>query len=158
MTIAPMKSPHHYVRLTIAVIFLVLAGVPSQPQALETDAIGRRGDSQDEGFTAGGIRATKKQKRLREGTKLVDRIGYFQATGDRVTFYASDGKERFRALENLLLERVARIISETPERVDWTVAGTITEFRGSNYLLLTHAVLKIKNHTEPDDLLSSRQR
>jgi hypothetical protein len=58
-------------------------------------------------------------------------------------FYAADNR-RFTTLENLNLERVARVISDSPDTLEWTVSGTITEFQGANYLLLSRAVLKSK--------------
>jgi len=82
--------------------------------------------------------------RLREGTSLVDVPGYFKMMGDRATFYTADDKERFGGLENLNLERIAVAMDETPDQLDWIVSGTITEYRGSNHLLVTRAVLKTK--------------
>ena len=83
-------------------------------------------------------------RRQREGTQVADRIGYFKMTGDRITFYTKDGQERYRGLENLALERVAQIISEsqTHVRVQWRVSRIVTEFRGSNYLMITRALIK----------------
>jgi hypothetical protein len=82
--------------------------------------------------------------RWREGSRLIDQLGYFKLTGDRVTFVASDGKLKFDGLENLAVERIARTIGDNPDQLEWTVSGIITEFRGTNYLLVTQAVLKTK--------------
>ena len=84
--------------------------------------------------------------RIREGTNLKDQKGYLKVTGDRITFYTCDGNQRFRGLENLALQRIAETIdrSTAPGRLEWTVSGTITEFRGANYLLISRAVLKSK--------------
>lgn len=76
-------------------------------------------------------------KRLREGAELVDEVGTFQATGDRITFYTSSGRS-FRVLENLALDRIAATIDKPRE---WLVQARITEFRGNNYLLITRATL-----------------
>ncbi|MEX2138718.1 MAG: hypothetical protein WD894_05615 [Pirellulales bacterium] len=86
-----------------------------------------------EGYLAGG--------RWREGSKLVDVPGQFKISGDRVAFHSVDGKTRFACLENLNSERVARIVGESPETLDWSVQGTITEFKSENYLLVTQAVI-----------------
>lgn len=86
-----------------------------------------------DGYLAGG--------RWREGSKLVDVPGQFKISGDRVAFHSVDGKTRFACLENLNSERVARIVGESPETLDWIVHGTITEFRSENYLLVTQAVI-----------------
>ena len=80
--------------------------------------------------------------RLREGTKVERLTGHFKLTGDRVTFFTADGKQRLGGLENLALERVARTVKDSPSQLHWVVSGIITEYRGSNYLLVGHAVLK----------------
>jgi hypothetical protein len=87
-----------------------------------------------DGYLAGG--------RWREGSRLVDVTGQFKTSGERIAFHAADGKSRFPCLENLNSERVARIVAESPpESLDWTVQGTLTEFRNENYLLITQAVI-----------------
>lgn len=78
-------------------------------------------------------------ERLREGTQLVDLCGRFSQTGDRVAFYQGDEEKRMVCLENLALERVAAVVRESPDAVEWTVSGAITEFQGVNYLLLERA-------------------
>jgi hypothetical protein len=83
-------------------------------------------------------------QRQREGTSLVDVAGHFKLTGDRATFYTSDGSGRYGGLENLNLERIALLVSENPNQLEWSVSGTITEYRGANYLLITRAILKSK--------------
>jgi len=80
--------------------------------------------------------------RIREGAQIVDRLGHFQLTGERVTFVSQDGSGRFVVLESLSLQRVVRTITESSESLKWNVSGTATEFQGSNYLLLQRAILK----------------
>ena len=80
--------------------------------------------------------------RMREGTEVVDQLGYFRVTGDRVTFFTEDGKGRLVALENLNLDRVARAVADNPDSLQWIVTGTITEYRGANFLFVRRAVLK----------------
>jgi hypothetical protein len=87
--------------------------------------------------------------RWREGSKLVDVVGQFKVSGDRAAFHPADGKNRFLCLENLNSERVARIITESPEALDWIVQGTITEFRGENYLLISQAVIRTRSTRGP---------
>ena len=93
--------------------------------------------------TAGSEKPLEKQ---REGTTLTDVTGYFRLTGDRAMFYAESGA-RYGGLENLNLERVASVINENPEQLQWSVSGTITEYRGANYLLVSRATLKAKTAT-----------
>jgi hypothetical protein len=91
--------------------------------------------------------------RVREGAKI-DKTGCFRKTGDRVTFYADDGKTRYRGLENLMLERIARTIEENPGQLEWQVTGVVTEYRGANFLLVTHAVLRTNGSRTPSQQLT----
>jgi hypothetical protein len=81
-------------------------------------------------------------QRMREGSRLNDVAGHFDFAGDRIAFFPADGKESFRVLENLALERVSRILGESRTKPQWTVSGTITEYRGLNYLLVTRATIQ----------------
>lgn len=81
--------------------------------------------------------------RLREGTRLTDRMGHFRQNGDALTFVDEDGRE-LGGLPNLSLERIIRMLKavEEPESVKWSVSGTVTEFSGRNFLLVSRAVYK----------------
>jgi hypothetical protein len=81
--------------------------------------------------------------RLREGTQLTDHVGYFRQNGESLTFVDKEGRE-LGGLPNLGLERIIRMLKsvEEPESVTWSVSGTITEFAGRNYLLISRAVYK----------------
>ncbi|HEY2411364.1 MAG TPA: hypothetical protein VGI40_03940 [Pirellulaceae bacterium] len=88
--------------------------------------------------------ASKASERLREGTKLVDVVGTFQsAGGDSISFSRDGGKESFRVLENLALQRVGQALDLNAKH--WVVSGVITEYRGANYLLLTKAVVQLQD-------------
>ena len=87
---------------------------------------------------------------IREGSEIADQVGYFRATGDRVTFHLQDGKQRFVVLENLNLDRIARVIAEDAGRLSWSVTGTITEFRGANFLLVRRAVIQSRAEGRQD--------
>ncbi len=76
-------------------------------------------------------------------------LGSFKLTSDRATFYPADSEQRFQGLENLNLERISLVVGENPDRLDWIVSGTITEYRGTNYLLVTKATLKNKSARQP---------
>jgi hypothetical protein len=91
----------------------------------------------------GGLPALPQDNvRVREGTQLADRLGHFLTSGGRVVFVTADGKSRLVGLENLNLERIARTIADSPHDLQWEVTGTITEYRGANFLLVDRAVLK----------------
>ena len=85
--------------------------------------------------------------RQREGSRLANQRGYFRGSGDGLTFHFQDSDEKYPALENLALERIGKVMSDRhdhPDQVHWSVSGFFTEYRGSNYLFITHAVLESK--------------
>jgi hypothetical protein len=81
--------------------------------------------------------------RLREGTRLKDVAGCFRQSGDSLTFIDGENRE-ITGLPNLNLERILRTLKtvEEPESITWSVSGTVTEFSGHNYLLISRAVYK----------------
>ena len=99
------------------------------------------GDASSNSPKSGGANQLK-----REGAEFVDILGQFRMTGDRATFYPKDSQAGYAGLENLNLERVSLMISDTSDQLLWQVSGTITEYRGMNYILVTKAILK--NQTE----------
>ncbi len=82
---------------------------------------------------------------MREGAELVDQLGTFAFLGERLIFVPVGGRRRLIGLENLNLERVGRAMMENPEATSWTVAGTVSEYRGANYLLIRRAVQKYRD-------------
>ena len=78
----------------------------------------------------------------REGTRIVDRGGYFRMDGDRVVFFSSERKNRYVALENLNLERIVQALADQPRQRLWKVTGMLTEYQGENYLLVEKALLE----------------
>ena len=97
---------------------------------------------------------TRASQRLREGTRLLDISGRFEAVGERVNFVFADSGEAVRVLENLALERVSRVLAESQGGPQWTISGTITEYNGGNYLLLSKAILGGKS-TPPESAKAS---
>lgn len=79
--------------------------------------------------------------RLREGTELTSVRGWFRIVDGRVLFFPSDNDARYIGLENLNLERITAELAGSPSQLEWSVSGTITEFRGTNYLLVRRAIL-----------------
>jgi len=93
---------------------------------------------------AAGSPATKASERLREGTRLIDVPGTFQSVGvDNFSFLANGNKDSYRVLENLALQRVSKSLEDNRALRQWVISGTITEYRGSNYLLITKAVIQL---------------
>ena len=89
--------------------------------------------------------SSKPVERLREGTRLTDVVGSFQSIGnDNVSFALGGNKDSFRVLENLALQRINQVLDENRGPRQWIVSGLITEYRGNNYLLVTKAVIDLK--------------
>jgi len=82
-------------------------------------------------------------RRIREGTTIHDQAGYFRQDGDGATFVTNEELE-LGGLPNLNLERVVRTLKtvDEPKGIRWSVSGTVTEFLGRNYLLISRAVYK----------------
>ena len=89
--------------------------------------------------------------RLREGTRLNESLGHFRLNGDVLTFIQDDNRELI-GLANLNLERILRMLKtvDEPESVMWSVNGTVTEFSGRNYVLVTRAVYKAATPSPPE--------
>jgi hypothetical protein len=81
-------------------------------------------------------------ERLREGTRLTDVVGSFQSAGDRISFHPDGKSESYRVLENLNLERIDGYLGSARRTPTWTVSVVVTEFRGSNYLLVSKAIVR----------------
>lgn len=82
---------------------------------------------------------------LREGTKIQDQIGHFILTVDTAVFVNRHGR-RFGMLKNLNLQRVMQMRRSTQalKEIEWSVSGTVTEFGGENFLLMSRAIRKSK--------------
>lgn len=90
----------------------------------------------------------KAEERAREGTQLLRQLGRFTTTGDRLTFHPAGSEQQFLGLENLALERIGKVLVDRRDQaseLQWEVTGVFTEYRGTNYLLVTHALLKSKH-------------
>ena len=87
-----------------------------------------------------------KKSRIREGAKVVDAVGTFQWIGDRLSFHANPEEGGLKILENRMMERVVQTQENSTGELEWVVTGTVTEYRGSNFLLLTHVILKGKRN------------
>ncbi len=83
----------------------------------------------------------RSQTHFREGQRTGALRGHFKRFGGRFAFFTDDGRHRFGTLENLNLQRVVRVVTETPRTLHWNVSGVVTEYRGSNFLLLSRATL-----------------
>lgn len=88
----------------------------------------------------------QKKQRLREGAEIVDEVGTFEWVGDRLSFSADKEKNVFKILENRMMERVVQTQESSTGELVWVVTGTITEYRGNNFLLMRHVTLEGKRN------------
>lgn len=109
-------------------------GTPPPVSAPDVDVVTDRASAQAD--------ENRRRNRVREGTRITDSVGQFDWVGDRLNFVSDDGTQDFRVLENLAMERVAQSMEQAASQITWTVSGTVTEYRGSNYLLIEHVTLK----------------
>lgn len=113
------------------------SATPSRPEPTK-GAASERGDATDR---------TDAADRIREGTRWQNERGIFTLVGDRVTFTPNSLRnQNFMVLENLNLERIVRTIEENrtvtdADTLEWNIDGTITEFRGGNFVIVTRSVL-----------------
>ncbi len=137
-------SKHRMFFPTLAVT--VGLGLMIGASLIAAEAVVAPGRSADDFSAVGEAEATdlpKKSKgRVREGTKLVDKRGFFKQRGDGATFHAEDGSLKIEGLENLNLQRVVLAIGSPGKRneIVWLVSGTVTEFQSGNYLLIDRAI------------------
>lgn len=77
----------------------------------------------------------------REGTLVANVRGHFELNGERARFVDARTGATYVCLENQALQQIA-IASARQSAVgaDWIVRGTLTEFDGTNYLLLDRAI------------------
>ena len=131
-------------RIGGCLLILVIAGVPAWVATGQLPAgspSGRLGTERSVAIDVALDQSTSHQQlRSREGSLLQDQLGTFKLRGDRIAFVPADSQQSYCVLENLMLERVWRVLSESHGR-KWRVSGIITEYRGANYLLLTRAVV-----------------
>jgi len=120
------------------------------PAATDKDAVrseGAQSETGSEDASEAGRQAAEADFRKREGTRMIREQGYFRARGDRLTFHLQGSEEKYACLENLALQRIAKVMSDRhdyPEQLVWEVSGFFTEYRAQNYLFITHAVLHRK--------------
>jgi hypothetical protein len=123
--------------------------VQAEPGRTEADESDGSAEVRDEGIWKDSVKIPRPQEKrlLREGERISNQIGEFRIAGEVLTFHPREGAP-VRVLENLALERIAKVLSETRSRREWIVSGMVTEFRGANFLLVSRAVLKARPQKE----------
>lgn len=130
------------IALPVAIAVGVFAWISATHWSLAEDPYSARGAAVDVAPRGGGTGPyASKSRRLRQGTKLDKVRGQFRLAGDRIAFYPDDlDTTELTVLENLALERLAVMVVEDRNR-NWVVSGTVTEYQGKNYLLVSRAVM-----------------
>jgi hypothetical protein len=162
MTGLSLTRPSHWVRLAVvlAAFFVALVGLAGESSRSERDFESEHAHSSfadsasDEESPL--VSALNAETRLREGSQIVQQLGVFHDTGDRIIFQPRGAKIEFPTLENLALERIARVLDESHTPRLWSVSGNLTEFKGGNYLFVTRAVLKAKVGPQPEAFARTR--
>ncbi len=80
--------------------------------------------------------------RRREGSNVRDLVGTISKQGLHIVFTPSDNSAPMNLLENQLLERIESFIEAGGPAVagaPWRISGRVTEYRGTNYILLNTA-------------------
>lgn len=126
--------------LSIVVLAALSSSSAAEPPAVTASSPARAAIQPIE--PEAGPAGAKPVERQREGTKLVDQNGTFEFLGDRAAFVPTGTKESYRVLENLALERISRQQGDVRSSQEWSISGVLTEYRGTNYLLVTKAVAR----------------
>ena len=115
------------------------AAAPEEPTSAvrSADDLEGAGTASQEPMTS----SSKSEQRYREGRVIRDRLASFKITGDRVELVPSDGHEPLTVLENLALERVKNEIVRIGAVIRWDVTAMVTEYEGSNFVLLQRATI-----------------
>ncbi len=92
-------------------------------------------------FTIPAMGETQRAEFFREGQAVRGLQGLIERQDGRYVFVSLDKKQRFPILENLALERVTRALDDSITPLTWNVSGSMTEYRGHNFLLLQSARL-----------------
>lgn len=106
---------------------------------------GAEGTAADATGASGRVEAVEAKEaaeprfQVREGGKLKGSIGEFMRFGDRIRFTIADANKKLTVLENLAAERVSDELEGARTSRRWRVSGTVTEFKGGNFLLISKA-------------------
>jgi hypothetical protein len=125
-----------------AVVFVEVVRAQAQSSLLLGGIPARRPTAVDDRRDGGSGPLQTAQCQLREGLELVDQPGSFKMAGDRVVFFLAGDKQQLIGLENLNLERILRVLADNTDPLEWFVTGTVTECRGTNYLVVRRATFK----------------
>jgi hypothetical protein len=128
-------------RLACSALVATLVVWPAATDRVVPGENARRAATAEHDASGAPPRAPDPAQQLREGSVLKNLPGTFQVAGDRITFCPSERDAAFPVLENLALERVWGMLESVGGRL-WSVSGTVTEYRGRNYLLIERAVVR----------------
>ena len=140
---------------SLFVLFIAIIMFAGAVELAATDS--RSGDQAGEAPSAvAGDGQVKGGYALREGEKFDKTIGEFLRVDGRIQFSPAGGAAKMTVLENRAAERVDRELESTRTRRKWSVSGVVTEFRGKNFLLVKHAVLRLRSEEDESSERTAR--
>ena len=119
-------------------LFSAIVTIQAQTQAHSPTALKNDDNEKPVSFTQIGV-DEKKPQRIREGEVIRDEHAKVKSDGLRYTIILSKGHQKYIVLENLALERISDYLAKSGGDSTWLIEGTVTEFQGSNYIMLTRA-------------------
>jgi len=75
-----------------------------------------------------------------EGTTLTNVRGHFENSGDRIRFVNVHSGTTYVCLENLPLQQIMQSPSKSITSNEWIIRGHLTEFDGTNFLLIDRSI------------------
>jgi len=121
---------------------------PASPSSADDAPVGSIADpatTDPNGAEANGEGGIAVRRLLRrEGSEVKDLVGSITKRGSNIIFAPSDQSTPLILLPGQLLERVEfyqQVQTRLGRDLPWRISGLITEYRGSNYLLITAATL-----------------
>ena len=88
---------------------------------------------------------------LREGTQIEGAAGEIRRGSSRFIFTQTGSRRELLLLENLALERLVRLVERSNRSISCYATGTVTEYRGVNYLLLERTVLDATGNRKSEE-------
>ncbi|MCA9100595.1 MAG: hypothetical protein R3C10_10910 [Pirellulales bacterium] len=136
------RNPPTTLIASLGLLLTMVVGVVSTSTTSWSRAQSTPGGAAAVDTLSDGLPSGETALRVREGTRFDEQSGTFTSVGERWAFTPAGTTAQLVVLENLVLDRVSRVLGESAEPAVWSVSGRVTEYRGANYLLLDRAVVR----------------
>ncbi len=121
---------------------VVSAAADDHGSGSRSNRLRTRPNSQDKPSTVTHASMPQDGPLVREGELWQDELGHILMIGQRYAFRPIQGGRSVMVLENLNLQRIVQRLDEATQAPIWSVSGVVTEFQGSNFLLIERAIRK----------------